>query len=298
MKLVSFAYRRISHIGILTDDGATVVNLTVAAPKLPTDMTDIIAAAPGVLAALEKAERTQKEGARLNASRVKLNAPIPVPRRNVLCVGKNYYDHAHEFDKSGFNATAGTSAIPDCPIIFTKAPSSVIGPGDDIPGHLDPTKSVDYEVELAVVIGKGGRKISKKDALKHVFGYTIVNDVTARHLQSKHKQWFLGKSIDGFCPMGPWLVTADEVGQVKKLFVESRINGEVRQRAQVKDLIFDIPTLIATLSRSMTLQPGDIIATGTPAGVGIGFKPPKFLKKGDVCTLAIDGLGVLENTVA
>ena len=297
MKLVSFAYRRISHIGILTDDGATVVNLTVAAPKLPTDMTDIIAAAPGVLAALEKAERTQKEGARLNASRVKLNAPIPVPRRNVLCVGKNYYDHAHEFDKSGFNATAGTSAIPDCPIIFTKAPSSVIGPGDDIPGHLDPTKSVDYEVELAVVIGKGGRKISKKDALKHVFGYTIVNDVTARHLQSKHKQWFLGKSIDGFCPMGPWLVTADEVGQVKKLFVESRINGEVRQRAQVKDLIFDIPTLIATLSRSMTLQPGDIIATGTPAGVGIGFKPPKFLKKGDVCTLAIDGLGVLENTV-
>jgi 2-keto-4-pentenoate hydratase/2-oxohepta-3-ene-1,7-dioic acid hydratase in catechol pathway len=148
------------------------------------------------------------------------------------------------------------------------------------------------------VIGKGGRKISKKDALKHVFGYTIVNDVTARHLQSKHKQWFLGKSIDGFCPMGPWLVTADEVGQVKKLFVESRINGEVRQRAQVKDLIFDIPILIATLSRSMTLQPGDIIATGTPAGVGIGFKPPKFLKKGDVCTLAIDGLGVLENTVA
>lgn len=298
MKLVSFAYRRISHIGILTDDGATVVNLTVAAPKLPTDMTDIIAAAPGILPALEKAERTQKEGARLNASRVKLNAPIPVPRRNVLCVGKNYYDHAHEFDKSGFNATAGTSAIPDCPIIFTKAPSSVIGPGDDIPGHLDPTKSVDYEVELAVVIGKGGRKISKKDALKHVFGYTIVNDVTARHLQSKHKQWFLGKSIDGFCPMGPWLVTADEVGQVTKLFVESRINGEVHQRAQVKDLIFDIPTLIATLSRSITLQPGDIIATGTPAGVGIGFKPPKFLKKGDVCTLAIDGLGVLENTVA
>ena len=298
MKLVSFTQRKKTHIGILTDDGATVVNLSVAAPKLPTDMTDIIAAAPGILPSLEKAAATRKKEARLKASRVKLTAPIPVPRRNVLCVGKNYYDHAHEFDKSGFNSTAGASAIPDCPIIFTKAPSSVIGPGDDIPGHLEPTKSVDYEVELAVVIGKGGRKITKKDALSHVFGYTIVNDVTARHLQSKHKQWFLGKSIDGFCPMGPWLVTADEVGQVKKLFVESKINGEVRQRAQVKDLIFDIPTLIATLSRSMTLQPGDIIATGTPAGVGIGFKPPKFLKKGDVCTLAIDGLGVLENTVA
>ena len=253
MKLVSFAHRRKSHIGILTDDGATIVNLSVAAPKLPTDMTAIIAAAPRILSALEKARRTRKEEARLRRSCVKLNAPIPIPRRNVLCVGKNYYDHAYEFDKSGFNATAGASAIPDCPIIFTKAPSSVIEPGDDFLGHLDPTKSVDCEVELAVVIGKGGRKISKKDALKHVFGYTIVNDVTVRHLQSKHKQWFLGKSIDGFCPMGPWLVTADEVGQVKKLFVESRINGEVRQRAQVKDLIFDIPTLIATLSRSMTL---------------------------------------------
>ncbi|MBT5050783.1 MAG: hydrolase [Rhodospirillaceae bacterium] len=297
MKLVTFTHRGRTRLGIVHSDKKEVIDLSVAAPKLPTDMTALVASGDRGLKALETASRTRKKGARLPLSRVTLRAPVPTPRRNVLCVGKNYYDHAHEFDKSGFNATKGDSAIPELPIIFTKAPSSVIGPGVPIPGHLDPTKSVDYEVELGVVIGKGGRGITKRDAFKHVYGYTIINDVTARHLQADHKQWFLGKSIDGFCPMGPWLVTADEVGNVKKIRVESKVNGEVRQSALVKDLIFDIPTLIATLSKGMTLQPGDIIATGTPAGVGIGFKPPKFLKKGDVVTLTIDRLGVLENTV-
>ena len=297
MKLVTFSHRGRTRLGIVDGDEKTVIDLSVAAPRLPSDMTGLIEIGDRGLKALATASRTRKKDARLPLSRVTLRAPFPTPRRNVLCVGKNYYDHAHEFDKSGFNATKGDSAIPELPIIFTKAPSSVIGPGDPIPGHLDPTKSVDYEVELGVVIGKGGRGITKRDAFKHVYGYTIINDVTARHLQADHKQWFLGKSIDGFCPMGPWLVTADEVGNVKKIRVESKVNGEVRQSAVVKDLIFDIPTLIATLSKGMTLQPGDIIATGTPAGVGIGFKPPKFLKKGDVVTLTIDRLGVLENTV-
>jgi 2-keto-4-pentenoate hydratase/2-oxohepta-3-ene-1,7-dioic acid hydratase in catechol pathway len=297
MKLITFARRGAKRIGIVDDDTKTVIDLSVAAPKLPTDMTAFIEGGDRILAAAAKTLNTRKKEARLPLSRVRLLAPIPTPRRNVLCVGKNYYDHAKEFDDSGFNATKGESAIPELPIIFTKAPSSVIGPGDPIPGHLDPTKSVDYEVELGVVIGTGGRGISKGNALKHVYGYTIINDVTARHMQANHKQWFLGKSIDGFCPMGPWLVTADDIGNVKKLRVESKVNGEVRQSAVVKDLIFDIPTLIATLSKGMTLQSGDIIATGTPAGVGIGFKPPKFLKKGDVVTLTIDRLGVLENTV-
>jgi 2-keto-4-pentenoate hydratase/2-oxohepta-3-ene-1,7-dioic acid hydratase in catechol pathway len=297
MKLVTFTHRGRSRLGIVDVEQKAVIDLSVAAPRLPTDMTSLVEAGDRGLKALATAARTRKRDARLPLSRVTLRAPFPTPRRNVLCVGKNYYDHAHEFDKSGFNATKGDSAIPELPIIFTKAPSSVIGPGDPIPGHLDPTKSVDYEVELAVIIGKGGRGITKRDAFKHVYGYTIINDVTARHLQADHKQWFLGKSIDGFCPMGPWLVTADEVGNVRKLRVESKVNGEVRQSAIVKDLIFDIPTLIATLSKGMTLQPGDIIATGTPAGVGIGFKPPKFLKKGDVVTLTIDRLGVLENAV-
>ncbi|MDA0653032.1 MAG: fumarylacetoacetate hydrolase family protein [Proteobacteria bacterium] len=297
MKLVTFARRGAARIGIVDSETNTVIDLSIAAPKLPTDMTAFIEAGDRALAAAAKAVQTRKKEARLLLSRVRLSAPIPTPRRNVLCVGKNYYDHAKEFDDSGFNATKGESAIPELPIIFTKAPSSVIGPGDPIPGYLDHTKSVDYEVELGVIIGKGGRGISKRDALKHVYGYTIINDVTARHVQADHKQWFLGKSIDGFCPMGPWLVTADEIGNVKKLRVESKVNGEIRQSAVVKDLIFDIPTLIATLSKGMTLQSGDIIATGTPAGVGIGFKPPKFLKKGDVVTLTIDRLGVLENTV-
>jgi len=298
MKLVSFRRRGKIRLGVLDPDGKTVIDLSVAAPRLPSDMTGFIEAGDTALAAAANALGTRRKDARLAASRVRLMAPIPSPRRNILCVGKNYYDHAREFDKSGFNATTGADAIPDVPIIFTKPPSTVIGPGDDIPGHLDPTRSVDYEVELAVVIGKGGRRIAKRRAFDHVYGYTIVNDVTARHLQARHKQWFLGKSIDGFCPMGPWLVTADEVGDVRKLRVQSRVNGELRQNALVRDLIFDIPTLIATLSMGMTLQPGDVIATGTPAGVGIGFTPPKFLKKGDVVTLTIDRLGELENRVA
>lgn len=298
MKLVTFSQRGKTRIGVLDELAGEVVDLSVAAPKLPTEMTAFIEAGERGLKAATMASRTRNKDARLKLSRVRVRAPFPVPRRNILCVGKNYYDHALEFDKSGFDATAGASAIPELPIIFTKAPSTVIGPGDPVPGYLDPTKSVDYEVELAVVIGTGGRGISKRDAFKHVYGYTIVNDVTARHLQANHKQWFLGKSIDGFCPMGPWLVTADEIPSVKKLRVETKVNGEVRQSALVRDLIFDIPTLIATLSKGMTLQPGDIIATGTPSGVGIGFTPPKFLKKGDVMTLTIDRLGILENTIA
>ena len=298
MRLLTFRHSGRVRLGALTADGKTVIDLAVAAPKLPRDMNGLIAGGRGALAEARRALKTTKARARLPLGKLRLLAPIPEPNRNILCVGKNYYDHAREFDKSGFNATRDASAIPEVPIIFTKAPSSVIGPGQPIPGHLDPTRSVDYEVELAVIIGKPGRRITKKDAFRHVWGYTIVNDVTARVLQSRHKQWFLGKSLDGFCPMGPWIVTADEVGDVRKLRVQSRVNGELRQDAVVKDLIFDIPTLIKTLSIGMTLQPGDIIATGTPAGVGIGFKPPKFLKKGDVVTLTIDKLGELTNRVA
>jgi 2-keto-4-pentenoate hydratase/2-oxohepta-3-ene-1,7-dioic acid hydratase in catechol pathway len=298
MKLVTFAAKGGNRIGVLQDDGATVVDLALAAPALPRDMSDFIALGAKGLATAKKAVRAAKPRAVLKLAKLRLLAPLPSPRRNILCVGKNYHEHAKEFDRSGFNSTAGADAIPDFPIIFTKAPTTVIATGDKIPGHLDPTKSVDYEVELGVVIGKGGRGTSKRDAMKHVYGYTIINDVTSRHLQSRHKQWFIGKSIDGFCPMGPLLATADEVKDVRKLRLQTRVNGELRQDAVVRDLIFDIPTLIATLSRGMTLQPGDIIATGTPAGVGIGFKPPRFLKRGDVVTMTIDGLGTLENKIA
>ncbi|QCO15675.1 FAA hydrolase family protein [Azospirillum brasilense] len=227
---------------------------------------------------------------------VRVDAPIPRPDRNIFCVGKNYHDHAHEFTRSGFDAGSkvAADAIPEAPIFFTKPPETVIANGDPIRYPHGVSDSLDYEAELGVVIGKGGRGITKADAYDHVFGYVIINDMTARDWQSRHKQWFLGKSFDTFCPMGPWLVTADEV-DAANLALRCWVNDELRQNANTRDLIFDIPTMIETLSAGITLYPGDIIATGTPAGVGIGFNPPKFLKPGDRVTIEIDGLGRLSN---
>src|SRR4029434_4912572 len=237
---------------------------------------------------LGRARRAVKSGeGRISAASVKLHAPIPRPAKNILCVGKNYHDHAREFQASGVDAT-GKEVVPEVPIMFTKWPNSVIGPGVPIPSGNDYTDSTDYEGELAIVIGEGGRNIRKDHAFDHVYGYTIVNDVTARTLQNRHRQWFLGKSLDGYCPMGPCIVTADEVKDVGKLRLVTRVNGEVRQDAMVSDLIFDIAALIATVSRVMTFDPGDLIATGTCAGVGIGFDPPRYLKKGDVVTVTIE----------
>jgi len=227
----------------------------------------------------------------------KLLAPIPSPPHNVMCVGKNYHAHAHEFARSGFDAGAtAADAVPTHPIIFTKPSSALSGPYDDIPLWPGLDNAVDYEAELAVVIGRGGRFIPRERAMTHVFGYTILNDVTARDLQRIHKQWFLGKSIDGFGPMGPWITPAREV-DVGNLHVTCWVNGELRQDSSTADLIFDIPTLIETISRSITLQPGDVIATGTPEGVGIGFDPPRFLHDGDVVEVEITGLGTVRNTV-
>lgn len=232
-------------------------------------------------------------------SQVRFAAPIVRPVRNVLCVGKNYHDHAHEFTRSGFDSSASkpADAIPTAPIIFTKMPETVIGSGTDVRYPAGASEQLDYEAELGVIIGKGGRGIKKADAMDHVFGYTIINDVTARDMQALHKQWFLGKSLDTFCPMGPWIVTRDEVDGAN-LGVRCWINGELRQNANTKDLIFDIPTLIETISSGLTLLPGDVIATGTPAGVGIGFKPPRFLQRGDLMEIEIDGLGKLSNRIA
>ncbi len=213
-----------------------------------------------------------------------------------LCIGKNYHAHAAEFHSSGFDSSA-KEAVPSHPVVFTKPTTSVCGPGDVVRASLDPTQSVDYEGELGVVIGSRCFGVKAADAFDHVFGYVIVNDVTSRELQKRHNQWVIGKGIDTFCPMGPWIATADEVGDVTALELVTEINGEVRQQAQVADLIFDIPTLIETMSATMTLLPGDIIATGTPVGVGIGFKPPRYLGPGDMMRVSITGLGVLENPV-
>ena len=227
---------------------------------------------------------------------VTVMAPIGSPRRDIFCVGKNYYEHADEFHSSGFDSS-GKEATPKAPIIFTKATTSIVGPGDVVRGSLDPTGTVDYEGELGLVIGTKAFQVSGERAYDHVFGYVVINDVTSRELQRKHNQWVIGKGIDTFCPMGPWLVTADEVGDVTALELTTTVNGEPRQKAKVADLIFDIPTLIETLTATMTLLPGDIIATGTPAGVGIGFKPPRYLVAGDEVSVSITGLGELTNTI-
>ncbi len=231
-------------------------------------------------------------------SAIRLHAPIPVPRRNIFCVGKNYRDHVLEFGASGYDQPDRSQEMPEHPVIFSKATTSVTGPFDDIEPHAGVTSELDYEAELGVIIGVGGRGISREDAFEHVWGYTIIDDFTARDLQRQHKQWLIGKSLDTHCPMGPYAVTADEITDVTALQVESRVNGELRQSAPVKDLIFDIPELIATLSAGITLLPGDIIATGTPAGVGIGFDPPKFMVSGDVIEVSITGLGAQRNRIA
>ncbi len=289
MRLVTFKDGNGTRIGALDDTGQ-VLDLAAADASLPRDMLALIAG--DALAAARAAAATAPV-----AAGATILAPIPRPAKNIFCVGKNYHEHAKEFASSGFDATA-KEVVPEAPVVFSKPPTSVIGPHDPIPSYLDSSNSTDYEGEIAVVIGKGGRGISEADAYAHIFGYTIVNDVTARTLQHKHRQWILGKGIDGYCPMGPAIVTADAAGVPPKLSISTWVNGELRQRASIDDLIFGIPTLIATISAAITLEPGDIIATGTPAGVGIGFTPPKFLKPGDRIRIEVPGIGVLENTVA
>jgi 2-keto-4-pentenoate hydratase/2-oxohepta-3-ene-1,7-dioic acid hydratase in catechol pathway len=223
---------------------------------------------------------------------VRLEAPLPLPRRNLWCVGRNYHAHAKELSASVFKANSADTQ--SWPIIFTKVPETVVGPHDEVRMPGEASAQIDYEAELAIVIGRGGLNISRERALEHVFGYTIVNDVTARDVQMRHQQWDLGKSFDTFCPMGPWIATADSFDGTDTR-VRCWVNGELRQDARTTDLIFDIPTLIETCSRGITLLPGDVIATGTPAGVGMGMTPPRWLKSGDVVRIEIDGLGAIEN---
>jgi 2-keto-4-pentenoate hydratase/2-oxohepta-3-ene-1,7-dioic acid hydratase in catechol pathway len=295
MRLVTFSDDKGVRIGVHDADSNTVVDLA-ATTRLPKDMTAFVALGKKGLSRARNAVKSGEDRIPMNA--VKLLAPFPRPAKNILCVGKNYHEHAREFHNSGFDASAGKDAIPEVPIMFTKWPNSVIGPGAAIPSANDYTNSVDYEGELTVVMGEGGRNISQKDAYKHVYGYTIINDVTARTLQNRHRQWFLGKSPDGFCPMGPCIVTADEIKDVTQLHLITKVNGEVRQDAYVSQLIFDIPRLIEDLSKVMTLEPGDLIATGTCAGVGIGFNPPKYLQPGDRVSITIEPIGTLENPVS
>src|SRR5690349_3085589 len=291
MKLTSLELNGRRAVGVVDPD-AGVVWIPAGMPgEAGSDMLALIRGCGELKTGLEE------RGEHVPLSDVRILAPIPRPPRNIICVGKNYHAHAEEFTRSGFDAGARIEeAVPTKPIIFSKPPETVIADGDPIRYPHGVSDSIDYEAELGVVIGKGGRAITKADAYSHVFGYTIINDVTARDLQSEHKQWFLGKGLDTFCPMGPWLVTADEVDP-ENLPLRCWVNDELRQDANTRDLIFDIPTLIETISAGITLYPGDVIATGTPVGVGIGFTPPKFLQPGDRVTIEIDGLGRLSNVL-
>ena len=289
MRLVTFAPSEgLRRLGAL--EGHEVVDISSADPDLPVDMVELIGRWDHA-----RVEAAVSAGQRLALPEVRILAPLTV-RKNVFAVGRNYHDHAREFSRSGFDASE-KAVIPRHPVIFTKAPTSVIGSDDPIVLSNDPTGTTDYEGEMAVVMGKSCRRARRDEALDHVFGWTIVNDVTARDLQQKHVQWFVGKSPDTFCPMGPCITTIDELPDIRASWLQTTVNGELRQKAPISDLIFDVESLIVTLSEVMTLEPGDVIATGTAVGVGIGFDPPKFLSPGDVVEVSIDGIGTLRNPV-
>jgi len=286
MKLITYQDSNgAQHIGALRNN--TIVPLDAVAPS----MLALIDLGADGLARAKQAVASAK--AVTPASSVKILAPIPRPRQNVICVGMNYVAHAIESDR----AHGREPKLPEHPVYFTKAVSAVCGPNDDIP--LDPkvTKQLDYEVELAFVIGQPGKNIERDAALGHIFGYTVVNDVSARELQNQHLQFFKGKSLDRTCPIGPCIVTADEIPDPGKLGLRLKVNGEVRQNSNTADLIFDIPKIIEALSLGMTLEAGTIISTGTPSGVGMGMNPPQWLKAGDVMEAEVDGIGTLTNRV-
>lgn len=297
MKFVSFVKRgaaasNLPCLGAMVEEGL-IVDVT-SDRQLPATMAALF----DRLDAVSSIKAKLPTLARLKQDEVRLCAPVPQPAKNVICIGKNYRAHAKEFQSSGFDGSSGGETIPEYPAVFTKPATTIVASGEPIPASSDETKSVDYEGELVVVIGKRGRAIAPGRALDHVFGYTLANDVTSRITQARHKQWFLGKSADGFCPMGPAIVTADEVPDPKQLRLQTKVNGEVRQDASVADLIFDIPYLIATISKIMTLNAGDLIATGTPEGVGIGFNPPRYLKPGDEVEITVREIGTLRNPVS
>jgi 2-keto-4-pentenoate hydratase/2-oxohepta-3-ene-1,7-dioic acid hydratase in catechol pathway len=290
MKIAAYIDNGRRRCGIVSPDLQSIVPLEMR-PE------DEALGALRIVELLARSEPLPPTGAPVALGAVQLTAPLPRPRRNIFCVGKNYHAHAKEFAGSGFDSSAKAGGdVPQHPIIFTKVPECVVGPTDPIIVPEGVSDAIDYEVELAVIIGRGGKGIAKADAMKHVWGYTIVNDVTARDWQARHMQWDLGKSFDTFCPMGPWLVSADECDGTNTN-VRTFVNGEKRQDANTRDFIFDIPTLVECISAGITLYPGDVIATGTPVGVGIGFKPPKYLKRGDVVRMEIDGIGTIENTL-
>jgi 2-keto-4-pentenoate hydratase/2-oxohepta-3-ene-1,7-dioic acid hydratase in catechol pathway len=262
----------------------------------PDSLLALIQAGPDAWARLASA--LQPSLAQVDASHprvqdIQWHAPIPRPRKNIFCLGQNYLSHA----KEAARARERELKIPEVPVFFTKAPTTVTGPYAAVPWNPSVTTQVDYEAELAVIVGLETKNVGREQALEQVFGYTILNDVSARDLQKSHLQWFKGKSLDGFCPMGPFVVTADEFGDPQDKRIVLRLNGDLRQNATTADMIFSVAVCLEYLSKGMTLEPGDIIASGTPEGVGLGRIPPEYMKDGDVMETEIEGIGTMRNTI-
>jgi 2-keto-4-pentenoate hydratase/2-oxohepta-3-ene-1,7-dioic acid hydratase in catechol pathway len=296
MKFVTFRHDTRIAAGVLRDDDHLIDLSGGAAARLNIPghaLTAVIAGGIATQAAVRALLDAAPSDALLALQDVELLAPIPRPAKNVFCVGRNYLDHV----KEGAMARGTSAVLPKVPQFFTKPPTAVIGPCAAIRIAPVLTAELDYEIELGVIIGTGGRDILPADALDHVFGYTVINDITARDLQRSHDQWFKGKALDSSCPMGPWIVTSDEISSLNELELTLTVNGENRQHARCSQMIFSIPTIIASLSAGLTLEAGDIIATGTPAGVGFSFNPPRFLNDGDVIVARIEGIGQLVNHV-
>lgn len=288
MKFVTYTYNGVTAPGVLTADESAVIPASELgyAAKSMNELIDQLGGAMPVIPA---------EATSIALSAVKLEAPIPEPKQDVVCLGLNYRDHVEEATRADavFDVQRGDA------VYFAKRLQKAVAPGDMIDGHFDICDSLDYEVELGVIIGKDAKNVKAEDALEHIFGYTIINDVSARNLQTRHKQWYFGKSLDDFTPMGPCIVTPESIGAKPELNIRCYINGEKRQDSNTRMMIFDIPYIIEELSAGMTLKAGTVIATGTPSGVALGMPPEtqKYLVSGDVIRCEIDGIGVLENTV-
>ena len=283
MKLVTYLENGAEKVGALTSDGDHILPLPAA------DMNTLIETT-----SLDRLSALQSSAAPVALADVTLCAPIPRPRQDVLCLGMNY--KSHEEECAQYDADSFTLQQPSA-VYFSKRVSEAVAPGGFIEPHTQLTAKLDYEVELAVIIGKAARDVKPEDAADYIFGYTILNDVSARDLQTGHTQWYFGKSLDGFTPIGPWIVTADEIPYPPALDISACVNGEVRQHSNTAQLIHSISKVIAELSSGMTLLPDTIIATGTPSGVGMGFDPPRFLHPGDTVECIIEGIGTLKNTV-
>lgn len=289
MKFVTYKYKGAEHVGALTTDESAVIPASELGLKAESMLELIDELASKLPAVPEKAKA-------LPLGEVKLEAPIPEPRQDIICLGLNYRDHAEEATRADavFDVQRGDA------VYFSKRLQRAVAPGDRIDGHFDICDSLDYEVELGVVIGRDAKNVKAAEAGEYIFGYTIINDVSARNLQTRHKQWYFGKSLDDFTPMGPCIISAETVGAMPELGIRCYVNGEKRQDSNTRMMIFDIPYIIEELSAGMTLKAGTIIATGTPSGVALGMEPSvqKYLESGDVVRCEIDGIGVLENTIA